>query len=117
LGEIQAVVNEMTRADSAETTPLRDEQQPPPLVADAHEPQPKRNLRRTDNMAPGEMRPIVTTGSTGHEIREWVGPTSFVRNPLCGHRDCRRVLRINAPVPAATLYAASDAKRAMSGGW
>jgi hypothetical protein len=43
----------------------------------------EKNLRRTDNMQPGEMRPIMRTDeNTGQKVREWVGPQSFVRNPL-----------------------------------
>jgi hypothetical protein len=77
----------------------------------------ERNIFRTDNMAPGEMRPVlVTDPNTGAQQRHWVGPQSFVRDPAYGHRDCRRVLRFNAPA-STTLYAASDAKRGMAGAW
>ena len=60
-----------------------------------------RNVVRTDNMAPGEMRAVmVTDENTGMKIREWVGPDSFVKSM---GRPCRRVVRINAPATRA-LY-------------
>jgi hypothetical protein len=75
------------------------------------------NLYRTDNMQPGEMRSVMRVDeNTGLKIRDWVGPQSFVLDPAYGHRPCRRVTRIAAPA-MQTLYASSDAKRAMSGGW
>jgi hypothetical protein len=53
----------------------------------------EKNLRRTDNMQPGELRPImVVDEQTGMKVRQFVGPQSFVRNPLYGHRDARRVI-------------------------
>jgi hypothetical protein len=74
----------------------------------------ERNLRRTDNMAAGEMRSVMRVDeNTGLKTREWVGPDSFVK---AMGMPCRRVLRINAPVGNA-LYAASDAKAAMRGIW
>jgi hypothetical protein len=79
----------------------------------------ERNLYRTDNMQPGEMRSVmVVDPNTGSQQRHFVGPTSFVRNPLYGHRDCRRVVRITRPA-AVALWEAQDAaaKRAVSGGW
>jgi hypothetical protein len=78
----------------------------------------ERNLYRTDNMAPGEMRSVmVVDPNTGAQQRHFVGPTSFVRNPLYGHRDCRRVTRICAPAGSTLWGSASEARRAMSGGW
>jgi hypothetical protein len=63
----------------------------------------ERNLRRTDNMASGEMRAIsVVDENTGAKQRHWIGPDSFVKSmglPV------RRVLRINVP-PMSTLYSA-----------
>jgi hypothetical protein len=60
-----------------------------------------RNVVRTDNMAPGEMRAVlVTDENTGMKIREWVGPDSFVKSM---GRPCRRVVWINAPASMA-LY-------------
>jgi hypothetical protein len=62
-----------------------------------------RNVVRTDNMAPGEMRAVLRTDeNTGMKIREWVGPDSFVKSM---GRPCRRVVRINAPASMA-LYSA-----------
>jgi hypothetical protein len=62
-----------------------------------------RNVRRTDNMAPGELRSVlVTDENTGFKVREWVGPDSFVK---AMGRPCRRVVRINAPLTQA-LYSA-----------
>ncbi|HZZ25518.1 MAG TPA: hypothetical protein VFE60_24515 [Roseiarcus sp.] len=78
----------------------------------------ERNLYRTDNMVPGELRSVmVVDPNTGAQQRHWVGPTSFVRDPAVGHRDCRRVTRISAP-SGTTLWADSSAtRRAASGGW
>ena len=78
----------------------------------------ERNLYRTDNMAPGEMRSVmVVDPNTGAQQRHFVGPTSFVRDPAVGHRDCRRVVRIAAP-HGSTLWAdASQTRRNASGGW
>ena len=79
----------------------------------------ERNLYRTDNMQPGEMRAVmVVDPNTGAQQRHFVGPQSFVRNPLYGHRDCRRVVRISRPATVA-LWEAQDAaaKRAVAGGW
>jgi hypothetical protein len=79
----------------------------------------ERNIYRVDNMQPGEMRSVmVTDPNTGAQQRHFVGPTSFVRNSLYGHRDCRRVIRIAAPA-GSTLWAADSAatRRAASGGW
>ena len=80
----------------------------------------ERNLYRTDNMAPGEMRAVMRVDeNTGAQKREFIGPTSsFVRNSLYGHRDCRRVVRISRPATVA-LWEAQDAaaKRAVAGGW
>ncbi|HZZ22322.1 MAG TPA: hypothetical protein VFE60_06995 [Roseiarcus sp.] len=46
----------------------------------------EKNLRRTDNMAPGEIRAVMQVDpNTGQKIREFIGPQSFVRNPLYGH--------------------------------
>jgi hypothetical protein len=40
----------------------------------------ERNIMRTDNMAPGEMRAVmITDASTGAKHRCWVGPDSFVK--------------------------------------
>jgi hypothetical protein len=76
------------------------------------------NLYRTDNMEPGSMRSVLRVDeNTGLKIREWIGPQSFVRNPLYGHRDARRVASINAPAPVRLYQDAAFAKRAMSGGW
>jgi hypothetical protein len=74
----------------------------------------ERNLRRTDNMQPGDMRSVmVTDENTGAKIREWVGPESFVKSM---GRPCRRVIAINAPAPSR-LYAAADAGARLARGW
>jgi hypothetical protein len=74
----------------------------------------ERNIMRTDNMEPGSMRSVMTLDeNSGQRVRNWVGPTSFVRNPLYGHRDCRLVTRINMPATTA-LY---SNKAFASGGW
>jgi hypothetical protein len=50
----------------------------------------ERNLYRTDNMAPGEMRAVMRTDeNTGQKIREWIGPDSFVK---AMSQPCRRVI-------------------------
>jgi hypothetical protein len=78
----------------------------------------EKNLRRTDNMQSGEIRPIIRVDeNTGQKIREWIGPTSFVRNPLYGHRDCRRVTRISAPAGSTLWQDASETRRKASGAW
>jgi hypothetical protein len=78
----------------------------------------ERNLYRTDNMAPGEMRSVmVVDPNTGAQQRHFVGPTAFVRNPLYGHRDCRRVTRISAPHGSTLWQAASETRRGASGSW
>ena len=78
----------------------------------------EKNLRRTDNMQPGEMRSIMRVDeNTGQKTREWIGPTSFVRNSLYGHRDCRRVTRIAAPSGSTLWQAASETRRNAAGGW
>jgi hypothetical protein len=75
------------------------------------------NLYRVDNMRPGEMRAVmITDEQTGMKQRHWYGPTSFVRNPLYGHRDCRKVLAINAPQPSR-LYTARGAEARLARGW
>jgi hypothetical protein len=78
----------------------------------------ERNLYRTDNMAPGEMRSVMRVDeNTGQKVREWIGPQSFVRNSLYGHRDCRRVTRISAPAGSTLWQAASETRRNAAGGW
>jgi hypothetical protein len=78
----------------------------------------ERNIFRTDNMAPGEMRAVmVVDPNTGAQQRHFVGPQSFVRNPLYGHRDCRRVVRLAAPAGSTLWQAASETRRNGSGGW
>jgi hypothetical protein len=64
----------------------------------------ERNLYRTDNMAPGDMRAIsVVDENTGAKQRHWIGPTSFVREMGL---PCRRVTRISMPA-STTLYQAN----------
>jgi hypothetical protein len=78
----------------------------------------ERNLYRTDNMQPGEMRAVMRVDeNTGQKIREFIGPQSFVRNSLYGHRDCRRVTRISAPAGSTLWQAASETRRNAAGGW
>jgi hypothetical protein len=75
------------------------------------------NMYRTDNMQQGEMRAVlVTDENTGAQQRHWVGPTSFVRDPAVGHRDCRKVIAINAPAPTR-LYQAAGAEARLARGW
>ena len=50
----------------------------------------ERNLYRTDNMAPGELRAVMRVDeNTGQKIREWIGPDSFVK---AMGQPCRRVI-------------------------
>jgi hypothetical protein len=77
----------------------------------------ERNIVRTDNMAPGEMRSVMRVDeNTGAKIREWIGPQSFVLDPTYGHRACRRVVAINAPTPTR-LYVAQGAEARLARGW
>jgi hypothetical protein len=72
----------------------------------------KRNVHRSDNMQPGELRPIIRVDkNTGAKVREFIGPTSFVRDPQYGHRPARLVARINMHA-TTPLY---DAHAAMRG--
>ena len=78
----------------------------------------ERNLYRTDNMIPGDMRPVMRVDeNTGQKIREWIGPQSFVRNALYGHQPCRKVTRISAPAGSTLWQDAAHTRRASSGGW
>jgi hypothetical protein len=56
----------------------------------------ERNIVRTDNMAPGELRTVtrVIDEISGVKAREFVGPDSFVKEM---GTPARRVTRINAP--------------------
>jgi hypothetical protein len=77
----------------------------------------ERNIMRTDNMQPGEMRAVmIVDENTGMKQRHFVGPTSFVRDPAVGHRDCRKVIAINAPQPSR-LYTARGAEARLARGW
>jgi hypothetical protein len=63
----------------------------------------ERNLLRTDNMKPGELRQVlIQDENTGAKQRHWIGPTSFVK---AMGLPCRRVTRINLP-PTTALYSA-----------
>ena len=78
----------------------------------------ERNLYRVDNMAPGEMRSVMRVDeNTGMKVREFIGPQSFVRNPLYGHQPCRRVTRISAPAGSTLWQDAAQTRRAASGAW
>ena len=78
----------------------------------------EKNLRRTDNMRPGEMRSVMRVDeNTGQKICEFIGPQSFVRNSLYGHRDCRRVTRISAPAGSTLWQSSSETRRNAAGGW
>ena len=78
----------------------------------------EKNLRRTDNMQPGEIRSVMRVDeNTGQKVREWIGPQSFVLNPLYGHRDPRRVTRINAPAGTTLYQDAALTRRNAAGGW
>ena len=54
----------------------------------------ERNIFRTDNMQPGEMRPVQRVDAGGSRSTEWIGPTSFVREL---GTPCRRVVSFSAP--------------------
>lgn len=74
----------------------------------------ERSLYRTDNMQPGLRAVMRVDGNMGQKIREFYGPTSFVRDFSL---PARRVVRINAPATNA-LYEAqswSEARRNMAG--
>jgi hypothetical protein len=50
----------------------------------------EKNLMRTDNMRPGEMRAVmITDENTGMKQRHWIGPDSFVKAMSA---PCRRVI-------------------------
>jgi hypothetical protein len=50
----------------------------------------EKNIMRTDNMAPGEMRAVMRVDeNTGLKVREWIGPDSFVK---AMGQPCRRVI-------------------------
>jgi hypothetical protein len=71
------------------------------------------NLFRTDNMRPGELRPVlITDENTGMQQRYWIGKTSFVRDPAYGHRDARRVDCIRNPT-GNVLYRSARSQRAL----
>src|SRR6516164_7893343 len=53
----------------------------------------ERAIVRVDNMAPGELRPVIHTDDGGTRTKVWIGPTSFVRDAQYGARACRRVAR------------------------
>jgi hypothetical protein len=60
----------------------------------------ERNITRTDNMQPGELRAVHRIDPvTGYKCIEYVGKTSFVLDPTYGHRPGRHVLAFNAPQP------------------
>jgi hypothetical protein len=70
----------------------------------------ERNIMRSDNMAPGEMRAVmITDENTGMKQRHFIGPTSFVKDM---GRPCRRVDSIRTPA-GAVLYRSVFAKRAL----
>jgi hypothetical protein len=71
------------------------------------------NMYRTDNMQPGDMRAVmIIDENTGMKQRHFVGPESFVRNPLYGHRDARRVDCIRNPT-GSVLYRSVRSQRAL----
>jgi hypothetical protein len=77
----------------------------------------ERNIMRTDNMRPGDMRAVlITDENTGMKQRHWIGPESFVKDPQYGHRECRRVIAINAPQPSR-LYVARGAEARLARGY
>jgi hypothetical protein len=50
----------------------------------------EKNIRRTDNMQHGELRPIlVVDEQTGMKVRQFIGPDSFVK---AMSQPCRRVV-------------------------
>jgi hypothetical protein len=71
------------------------------------------NMYRTDNMQPGDMRSVmIVDENTGMKQRHFVGPESFVRNPIYGHRDARRVDCIRNPT-GNILYRSVRSQRAL----
>ena len=65
----------------------------------------------------GEMREVTERDDNGMAIRTWVGKESFVKNPLYGHRDCRKVVRLSAPAGSVLWQSAAETRRNGSGGW
>jgi hypothetical protein len=62
----------------------------------------ERNIMRSDNMRPGEMRPVmIVDENTGMKQRHFIGPTSFVRDM---GRPCRRVVKVVNPNTGAVLH-------------
>jgi hypothetical protein len=50
----------------------------------------ERNIMRTDNMQPGELRPVMTVDEqTGMKVRQFIGPDSFVK---AMSQPCRKVI-------------------------
>jgi hypothetical protein len=65
----------------------------------------ERNIMRTDNMAPGEMRPVMQVDeNTGAKHRLWIGPDSFVK---AMGQPCRRADGLTRPDNISRLRAAS----------
>jgi hypothetical protein len=74
----------------------------------------ERNLHRTDNMEPGELRPLLHTDAGGTRTTQFVGPDSFVKAMT---QPCRRVVRINAPQPQVLYDNSARARVGMRGIW
>jgi hypothetical protein len=77
----------------------------------------ERNLYRTDNMHPGELRAVmVVDPNTGAQQRHFVGPDSFVKDVSYGHQPCRRVTRISAPAGSTLGRLSRKQKGVQAGG-
>jgi hypothetical protein len=73
-----------------------------------------KNAHSSAGMKPGELREVFEVdANTNSKIRKFVGPESFVKNPIYGYQPPRRVVKISTP-PMVDLYSAHN-RRAMSG--
>jgi hypothetical protein len=73
-----------------------------------------KNAHSSAGMKPGELRPVYEVDQhSGSKVRKWIGPESFVKDPIYGFQPCRRVTRICAP-PMVDLYSAHN-RRETSG--
>jgi hypothetical protein len=112
---------------------LPDKERLPDAVVEQYSEQVRaaveRNLMRTDNMRPHEMREMVIADQDGLKWHHFVGPDSFVKNPVdyntgypIGGRPCRLVVdglgrkhSYTTSMPPQGADAAT--RRAASGGW
>jgi hypothetical protein len=76
-----------------------------------------RNANSPEGMRPGEFRPVIDVDqNTGAKVKRWIGPESFVKDPLYGYQEPRRVARINAPQLNA-IWESRYSRRETSGLW